>query len=121
MVKVFKFVLPAVAMAPVLAAWWSINSVTERRTLEVDRLDVTETSSVPDQNPAVPGTGINGRSLDSTERQVVLYEKDSKTGSSFFSVNGSPVEGKLKAYLDAARAQGNLAILVNHPDGELQK
>jgi hypothetical protein len=120
MIKVFKSVMLAMAVTPVLIAWWS-NSVTERRRLNVDRLDVVDTPSVPDQDSAVAGAGIDSNSLDATERQIVRYEKDPMTGSRFFSVDGSPVEGKLKAYLDAAREAGELTIMVNHPEGESEK
>lgn len=106
-----------------LMAFWVRNFVVERGPSNTDHIDSTEELVFPGKEHAITGIGTDNHSLDSTEYQIVLYERDPATGSRFFSVNGSPVQGRLKAYLDAAteEGEGTLAIQIDHPDGESSK
>jgi hypothetical protein len=108
-------------LALVLMACWVRSFVVEGDPSNTDHIDSTEELVLPGKEHAITGIGTDNHSLDSTEYQIVLYERDPATGSRFFSVNGSPVQGKLKAYLDAATEEGTLAIKINHPDGESSK
>jgi hypothetical protein len=110
-------------VALVLTACWVRSFVVERGPSNMDHIDSTEDLVFPGKENAIAGIGTDNHSLDSTEYQIVLYERDPATGSRFFSVNGSPVQGKLKAYLDAAtkEGEGTLAIKIDHPDGESSK
>lgn len=119
--KLFQLMMLMLAVGPVLMAWRSISFVTERSPLNLEHLDSTDTPSVSDQDPAVAVIEAGSRSQDSTELQIVMYERDPMTGARFFSVNGSPVQGRLKAYLDAATEKQELTVMVNHPDGESYK
>jgi len=114
--KFFKFAVVTVAF--VLVACWTRPLVFELRPFKAERLEITGTPSIPDKKPAVTAVGIDRRLLDSRESQIVLYERDPMAGSRFFSINGTPVQGRLQAYLDTAMEEQELTIFVNHPDGE---
>lgn len=95
MVKFFKFVAPVtLAVAPValvFVAGWMRGFVVESRPISTARLG---------EDDAIAEIGSDTTPVDWKNCEPVLYERDPATGSRIFSVNGSPVQGKLKAYLD---------------------
>lgn len=98
-------------LACVLVAGWMSRSMIQSRPIKSDRLDEVD---------AVEKVGKDDRPFDSTKYEAVFQETDPTTGSKSFFVDGSPVQGKLKAYLeDPALWEGDeIVALKTHPDAE---
>lgn len=110
MVKFFKFVTLAVALVVVAGLV---------RSFFVETVPPTSTDRLSNEED-VAEVATNNPFVGPIEYQIVLFDRDPTTGMRVFTVNDSPVQGKLKAYLEdqVAREGGDLIFFKNHPDGE---
>lgn len=114
MVKFFNFAKLAAVL--LLVVIWMRGIFVESNPINPDHIDEVEgILDIGSDNASLIGTAI-----DRTEYELVLRETDPTTGAIFYAMNGSPVQGRLKAYLEDESAQEGrfLGYLKTHPDGE---